>query len=493
MKYDFDMVVMGGGAGGLTAAGISASLGAKTALVEAQKLGGDCTWFGCVPSKTLLKSAKVAHYFRTADRYGLTATEPQFDFAKVMQRVHDVQEQIYEDADAPPNLESLGVEVVTGRASFTDAHQVEIEHGLDRRPISSRFFVIATGSTPAVPKIDGIAHTPYFTNETLFSLGRLPTRLIIIGAGPVGIEMAQAFRRLGAGVTVIDHQARILHRDDEELADMLKQRLTGEGVQFILGSTVKQVEESDGRILVVVEKGDASALSALEGDALLLAVGRRPTVGSLNLQAAGVQAGKTGIKVNKHCRTSRRHIFACGDVTGLYQFTHMAEHMAKVAISNAVLHIPVSIDMLTVPWCTYADPELAHAGASERELKERRVRYEVYRFPFSKIDRAVTESDDFGLVKIFARRFDGRVYGASILGANAGEMISEIALALRNKLTLRKIADTIHPYPTFALGDRRAADQWYIRKQSPTLVRWLQRIFRYRGQLPGPDTLSRIV
>lgn len=296
MLYDFDMVVIGGGAAGLTAAGISASLGAKTALVEAQRLGGDCTWFGCIPSKTLLKAAKVAHLMRTADRYGLTAVQPEFDFAGVMKHIHDVQQGIYEEADAPPNLERLGVEVILGRARFTNPHSLElVTHQEMRRRISSRLFVIATGSTPVVPKINGVSSSPYLTNETLFSLTKLPSKLIVIGAGPVGIEMAQAFRRLGAALAVIDHQTRILHRDDEELAGMLKQKLADEGIQFVLGSTVRQVESSAGRILAVVETGEGSALSVLEGDALPLAVGCSHNVESLNLEAAGVQAGEGGV------------------------------------------------------------------------------------------------------------------------------------------------------------------------------------------------------
>jgi pyruvate/2-oxoglutarate dehydrogenase complex dihydrolipoamide dehydrogenase (E3) component len=197
--------------------------------------------------------------------------------------------------------------------------------------------------------------------------------------------------------------------------------------------------------------------------------------------------------VDKHCRTSARNIFACGDVTGLYQFTHMSEHMAKVAASNAILRLPVSIDVRNVPWCTFTDPELAHVGADEDHLEKRGIRYETYRFPFSKIDRAITDGETTGMIKVLARKFDGRIYGASILGANAGDMISEYALAMRNKITLRNIADTIHPYPTYALGNRRAADQWYVRKQSRTFVRWLQRIFGYRGQLPDTSDPTRIV
>ena len=494
MATDFDMVVIGGGAAGLTAAGISASLGAKTALVEARKLGGDCTWTGCVPSKALLKAAGIAHSIRTADRYGLDATEPQINFPRIMGRVREIQTAIYEEADAPPVYEKLGIEVVDGKAQFIDRERVEIvtSDGSKRR-ITSRFFVIATGGRPAVPPIEGLADAPYLTSETIFSLSNLPAKMMVIGAGPIGIEMAQAFRRLGSEIAVLDTEKHILRRDDAELSELLQQHLSVEGVRFLLECAVRKIERHGATIRVTLQANSSSTEETVEGDTLLLAAGRRPNIEGLNLEAAGVKASHAGITVDLHCRTSTKNIFACGDVTGLYQFTHMSEHMAKVAVTTALLRFPMSIDRNNVPWCTYTDPELAHVGASESELKSRGQRYEVYRFPFTKIDRALTDRETTGLIKVWARKFDGRIYGASILGAHAGEMIGEFALAMRNKVTLRNMADTIHPYPTYGLGNRRAADQWYVRKQSRTFVRLLQMIFGYRGQLPDTSDPNRIV
>ena len=485
MYYDFDMVVIGGGAAGLTAAGLSASLGAKTALVEARKLGGECTWTGCVPSKTLLKAAKVVHTMRMADRHGLDPSTPNINFAKVMEHVHATQAHIYLEADAPPIYESMGVQVITAQAKFLDPRRLEIvdEQGT-RSQVSSRYFVIATGSAPHIPPLEGLSTTRYLTNETIFTLSDLPQRLIIIGAGPVGIEMAQAFRRLGSEVIVFDLEKSILSRDDRELTRQLQQSLVSEGIQFALARTVKKVERSGAGVQVTAGTEAASPALTVKGDALLLSSGRRANTDQLSLEAAGVAFNKTEILVDKHCRTSRKHIFACGDVTGRYQFTHMAEHMAKIAVSNALLRLPVSLDFKHVTWCTYTDPELSHVGGSEEELKRRGMQYEVYRFPFSKIDRAIIDNETTGMIKVLARSFTGKIHGVSILGANAGEMIGEYALAMRNGVTLRQIADTIHPYPTYALGNRRAADQWYVRKLSPTFVRWLQRIFGYRGQLP---------
>ncbi len=494
MATDFDMIVIGGGAAGLTAAGISASLGAKTALVEEHKLGGDCTWTGCVPSKSLLKIASVAHSIRTAGRYGLTGSEPHFDFSTLMERVHEIQAGIYEEADAPPVYQKMGIEVIKGKAQFIHREQIEVilTGGTSRR-MTSRFFVIATGGRPAFPAIEGLGSVPYLTSETIFSISKLPARMMVIGAGPVGIEMAQAFRRFGSDITVMDTDEHILRRDDPELSEILRQRLAGEGIRFLMGCRAKKIEYGSGTVRMTFQKRSSSTEDMLEGDALLLATGRRPNTEGLNLEAAAVRVGGAGITVDRHCRTSARNIFACGDVTGLYQFTHMSEHMAKVAVTTALVRFPMSIDSSNVPWCTYTDPELAHVGASESELKSRGQRYEVYRFPFNKIDRAVTDGETTGLVKVLARRVDGRIFGASILGVRAGEMICEFALAMRNKVSLRNMADTIHPYPTYALGNRRAADQWYVRKQSRALVRLLQTVFGYRGQLPDTSDPNRIV
>jgi pyruvate/2-oxoglutarate dehydrogenase complex dihydrolipoamide dehydrogenase (E3) component len=494
MARDFDMVVIGGGAAGLTAAGISASLGAKTALVEENRLGGDCTWTGCVPSKALLKAAGVANSIRTADRYGLKAAEPPFDFSAVMERVHEIQAAVYEEADAPPVYEKLGIEVMEWKAQFANRNAVRVifPDGTGHQ-ITSRFFVLATGGRPAIPSIEGLAETPYLTSESVFSIQELPPRMIVLGAGPVGIEMSQAFHRLGSQITVFDAGWHILGRDDVELSGSLCQHLASEGICFMLGCAVEHIKYDGATITVTFRRDASSAEETVQGDALLVATGRRPNIEGLNLEAAGVRTGPDGITVDRHCRTSAKNIFACGDVTGLYQFTHMSEHMAKVAVTNALLRFPMSMDTANVPWCTYTDPELAHVGASEMELKNRKQRYAVYRFPFSKIDRAVTDSETTGMVKVFARKFDGKIYGASILGARAGDMIGEFALAMRNNVTLRKMADTIHPYPTYVLGNRRAADQWYVRKQSRTFVRLLQRLFGYRGQLPDTSDPNRIV
>jgi pyruvate/2-oxoglutarate dehydrogenase complex dihydrolipoamide dehydrogenase (E3) component len=476
------MIVIGGGAAGLTAAGMSALLGAKTVLVERRRLGGDCTWFGCVPSKTLLRAARAVHDMRTADRFGLAAEFPHIDFSKVMEHVRQTRNRIYEDADAPPHMERLGAEVVGGRARFVDPHTIEVKDESNSvRRLSSRFFIIATGSRPKMPKF---AETP-FTNETIFELQTRPDRLVIIGAGPVGIEMAQAFTRLGSRVDVIGPGGGILPRDDPKHAAMLRDCLSKEGVVFHLGRKVTALTR--GRDGLNAELSDGRTLGC---DAALAAMGREPVIDGLELESAGVRVEPKGVLVDARCRTSHPHIYAAGDVTGKYNFTHMAEHMSKIAVTNAILRWPAKVDDKNIVWSTFSDPELARLGESEPELGARNAKYNEYCFPFEKLDRAVTDAATNGEIKVFADRA-GKILGVSIVGANAGEMISEYALAMRNGLRLSDVANTIHPYPTFLLGNRRVAERHVARQLDSPFLALLGRLLRYRGVRRGASAILR--
>ncbi len=479
-KHEYDLIVIGGGAAGLTASGMGASFGAKTMMIERAHLGGDCTWYGCVPSKAILKSAKVAQQIRQASHYGLTDQPVAIDFPKVMAHMRHIRQEIYDDADDPKIYENMGVDVVFGSASFVDPHTIDIASDNGTRRVTSRYFVIAAGASAFVPPIPGIDTVPYLTNESLFELKEQPKRLAIVGGGPIGTEMAQAFTRFGSEVIVIDMLDRILSKDDAELASLLKEALVSEGVRYVLGAGVKALAQGDdGSIQITVEQDGQR--HTIETDAVLMATGRRANVAALNPDAAGIAYTKQGITVNDRSRTNVRHIYAVGDVTGRYQFTHMSEHMAKVAVTNALLKVPMKIDTKHVPWVTFTDPEIAHTGMTEAELNAQGIAYTTYRFPFTKVDRALTDSEATGWIKVHAKRSNGKIYGVDILGASAGEMISEYALAMKNGVTLRNIADTIHPYPTYGLAVRRAADQWYVQKQSATLVRVLQFLFGYRG------------
>ena len=506
-RYDFDYVVIGGGAAGLTAAGIAANAGAKTMMIERHRLGGDCTWTGCVPSKALLHAAHLAHAARTGGAFGVDA-EVSIRFPDVIAHVHELREEVYHDADRPEIFEGFGVEVVHGEARFTGPHTIEIapEAGGDGAPreprrVTSRMFCVCTGGRAAPPPISGLDTVEALTNETLFEITEQPEHLVIVGAGPIGVEMGQAFTRLGSRVTVLDRSDRILGRDDATHAEALRQRLEEEGVAFRLGASVERVEPSDGASGGGASGGGASggvrvhlgSGESIEGDRLLIATGRKPNVEGLGLEAAGVEVGKRGIRVDDKCRTSQKHIYAAGDCTGEYQLTHMSEHMAKVATTNAIVKVPSKIDRARVPWTTFSSPEIAHLGAGEEELRERGKDYVVYRFPYSKVDRAITEGDTLGSVRVYATKWRGKILGASVLGERAGELMQILAVAMKAGATLQTLSDTLFAYPTYALGARRLADQWYVQKQFPTAIKALQKVFGYRGTVPPPPDPDRIV
>lgn len=490
-KFDYDMIVIGGGAAGLTASGIAANFGAKTMMVEADRLGGDCTWTGCIPSKSILKAGKTIRSIEEAGLWGGSGEKPVIDFKKVMAHVDRIRREVYEDADRPEIFEEMGIDVRFGKASFQDPHTIVIEKDGEQQTVSSRFFIIATGAKAFVPPIDGADETDVLTNESLFEIDELPEELIIVGGGPIGTEMSQAFSSLGSRVTVVDMASRILTKDDPELVEILSEELKKQGVRYELNASVSRMYEEGGSQYLVLDGDKGERI--LKADRILMATGRKANIRALNLKAAGVKTEHGAVVVDDSCRSSVSHIFAAGDVTGRYQFTHMSEHMAKTAATKALLKIPMKIDKKNVPWVTFTDPELAHVGATEKQLRDTGESFEVYRFPYSKIDRALAEDDSTGLIKIFAKKWSGKILGASVVGAHAGELISEYAVAMKNGISMRKLADTIHPYPSWSLGARRAADQWYIRNQSEWSVKLIKKIFGYRGEVPDYSDKDRVV
>lgn len=464
-----DLVIVGGGAGGLVVASVASQLGLKVTLIEKEaRLGGDCLHYGCVPSKTLIHAGKVAALMRRGPEFGLPACEPQVDLGKVADHVQAVIDHIQEHDD-PERFRGYGCEVIFGKAEFVDPHRVRVNGVV----ISSGRFVIATGSRPFVPPIEGLEDTGYLTNEDLFSLRELPPRLLVLGGGPVGLEMAQAFAHLGSKVTVVERLPHLLPQEDAEVSDALKNHLVTEGLDIHISTNVERVFR-DGTDTVVASS-DGPQFAA---DALLVAVGRRPVVEGLNLEAAGVSYGSKGVQVDRRMRTSQKHIYACGDVAGPYPLTHMAEYQAGIVIGNAVFRAPKKVDYRVVPWVTFTDPELARVGLTEMQAAEKEIRFTALRFPFKEIDRALTDSQTTGLAKLVVHK--GKVLGASILGPNAGELIHEIALAMKTGASIGDISATIHAYPTLAQIHRRTVNTWYGAKLfSPgtrRLVKWINRL-----------------
>lgn len=471
MKYDYDLVIVGGGAAGIAAAIMAANIGATTALIESRRLGGECTFTGCIPSKTLIHVARLFHDARKVRSFTATASGDQsVDFAAVMQHVRSVRERIYQSDDAPPNLEKRGVDVIAGHACFTGPHELQVRsHDGTLRPVRFRYAIIATGSEPLTLQTT----LPCLTNETLFEIRSLPRRFVIAGAGPVGIETAQAFARLGSAVTVVTPQPRVLPKDDDECAQIVQNGLEAEGVRFLFGRGIAEYRPEDGRRVAVLDDG-----TRLEADVLLAAIGRRPRVRGLGLDAAGVKTKDAKIVFDRRTRTTAKHIFLSGDVAQWHEFTHAAEHMSRVAVTNALFRIPAKLEAARMTWATFTSPEIAHAGETQERLDERGARYSVLRMPYSRIDRAVTDDATPGLIKVFADR-RGRVLGTTIVGERAGDLVGEWTLGISKGLSLRELSGTIHAYPTYALGSKRLADEWYASRIASVVAPIARRIFKY--------------
>jgi len=477
-RPEFDIVVIGGGAGGLVVAAGGAALGAKVALVDRHRLGGDCLWYGCVPSKALIQSARIAHTMRHAERWALRPADPAPDLAQVMERVRGVIAGI-EPNDSPERFRALGVDVTFGDGRFTAPDAFEIAG----RRLTGTTFVLATGSRPAVPDIPGLTQTPYLTNETLFDLREAVPSLLVVGAGPVGCELAQAMRRLGSEVTIVDAAARILAREDADVVQVVAQQLRDDGIRFCLDAKIRRVAGPTGAIMLTVVASDGRE-TVLTGTHLLLAAGRRANIEGLGLDAAGVPVADGHVVVDDKLRSSNRRIFAIGDVIGGYQFTHVAEHHAGIVLRHAIFRLGWAKPSRVVPWCTYTDPELARVGLSEADAQERRIPHRIYRFPFADIDRARTDGETLGFAKLVTDP-KGRMLGAAIVGARAGDLIAECVLAIGNGLRAEDIAAAIHAYPTMSQVARRAADQRAKARLTPSARRWIQRIFRLRGGWHG--------
>ena len=447
-----DLCVIGAGSGGLAVAAGAVQMGASVVLVERDRMGGDCLNYGCVPSKSLLAAAKLADGWRHGAELGVFYQPPRIDFTAVADSVERVIAGIALN-DSQARFERLGVHVIRAEARFIDRRTAQAGDTL----IRPRRFVIATGSRPAVPPIPSLDSVPYFTNETIFANRERPEHLVVIGGGPIGIELAQAYRRLGAAVTVID-AGPILPHDDAELTGRLAALLAAEGIALKPSVGVEVIARREAGLEVTLASGERIA-----GSHLLVAAGRRPDNAALNLAAAGIEATARGITVDARLRTTNRHAFAIGDAAGGPQFTHIALYHAGIVIRNALFRLPARVDYRSLPWVTYTDPELAQVGLTEAAASAQGS-IQVLRWPFADNDRAHTERDTAGEVKILARR-NGRIIGATILGAGAGDLILPWALAISQKLKIGALANLIVPYPTRGEAGKRAAGAYY----TPTL------------------------
>jgi pyruvate/2-oxoglutarate dehydrogenase complex dihydrolipoamide dehydrogenase (E3) component len=467
-QQQYDLVIIGAGSGGLIAAEFAVQLGAKTALVEKDRIGGDCTWTGCVPSKALLKAAKVAHEVRTASQYGIISQSPSTDMVRVHEYVQSAVQQIYQGT-TPEALRVKGIDVYLGAARFIDSSKVLAGD----TTLQSRHFLITTGARPVVPEISGLSSVPFVTYQQIFDNQRLPQSMVVVGGGPLGAEIAQAYQRLGAQVTVVAD--RLLPKEDQDVRDLMEQVFADEGIRRVKGRA-KAARKDAEFIMITTDRQEA------KGELLLVASGRKPNVDELDLEKAGVEYTQKGIKVDDELRTSANHIYAAGDVLGGYQFSHYAGWQAFQAVRNALL--PGSNSGLTdlVPWVTFTDPEVAHVGTSEQKARsDFGDELKIRRWTLSKVDRAVCENDRNGFIKVIAKA-DGSVLGATIVGERAGETITELVIAMKHKLKVMDIAGTIHAYPTYSTGVQLLATEMAVEKllsgTSGRIIRTLSAVAR---------------
>ncbi len=478
--YDYDIGILGGGSAGLTVASGAAQLGAKALLVEKEEaLGGDCLHFGCVPSKTLIKTAHVYHLMKNAREFGLPEVDVKpVDFRDVAARIRSVIETIQEH-DSVERFCKLGAKVMFGSPEFVDEHSIR----LNGQTFSAKTWVISTGSSPAIPQVEGIRNTPFITNKEIFSLDRLPSSMIVLGGGPIAIEMAQAFQRLGTEVSVVQRSGQILSKEDPDMAGLALESLTAEGMKFYLNARIKSVRDFGPDREVVFEQGDDTI--SLKAEAIFIALGRKINIDGLGLEGIGLKSDARGIPTDKRLRTNHRHIYAAGDVTGKYQFTHAAGYEGGIVVSNAIFHLPRSTDYTYMPWCTYTDPELASIGMNEKRASDSGIQYSVWTSDFAGNDRSLAEGERVGKVKLLLDEKENPV-GVQIYGPQAGELISEWVAALNGKVKLSKLVGAVHPYPTLAEINKRVVGDVFSEKIFSEKVRkGLKFFFNFKGRACG--------
>ncbi len=465
-RFDRNLIVIGAGSAGLVSAYIAAAVNAKVTLVEKHKMGGDCLNTGCVPSKALIKSAKLASLINRSNEFGINVPESSIDFPAVMERVQSIINKI-EPHDSVERYESLGVECIEGEARITSPWTVEI----DDKTLSARNMIIATGARPFIPPIKSIEQINYLTSDNLWEIRELPKRLIVLGGGPIGCELTQAFSRLGSKVTQIEMLPRIMAREDEEIAAMITKRFQHEGVDIRSNHIAKEIVKRDNQKILICEHDNKSI--EIEFDEILVAVGRVANTSGFGLEELGMELNpdKT-IRVNEKLQTSNPNIFACGDVAGPYQFTHTAAHQAWYASVNALFGSfkKFKVDYSVIPWATFTDPEVARVGLNEQDAKEKGIDYEVTTYGIEDLDRAITEGEDHGIVKVLTAPGKDKILGVTIIGDHAGELITEYISAMKHNFGMNKILGTIHIYPTLSEANKFVAGIWKKTNAPKTLL-----------------------
>ncbi|MBF2054175.1 MAG: mercuric reductase [Candidatus Sericytochromatia bacterium] len=462
----YNLVVIGGGTAGLVSAAGAASLGAKVALIERSLMGGDCLNTGCVPSKAVIRSGRAAHDIRAASHFGIQSQIEAIDFAAAMGRMRQVRAQISHH-DSFERFKNLGIDVYMGSARFINDRQLEV----GGQTLDFKKAVIASGARARVPEIPGLAEAGYLTNENVFNLTALPQRLVCIGGGPIGCELAQAFHRLGAQVTLIHNSDHLLNREDPDAAAVVQAQFLKEGIQLILNAELTGVAQSAaGKTVSYRIAGQSYQIVA---DAILLATGRQPNVEKMGLEAAGVRFQPQGVEVNDHLQTSNPRIFAAGDVCMRWQFTHAADFAARIVLQNALFMGRKKLSSLLMPWCTYTDPEVAHVGLYAHEAKAQGIAVDIYQKPFAEVDRALADGETEGFVKVLTAKGSDRILGATVVARHAGDMLGELTLAIQHNIGLGKIASVIHPYPTQAEAIRHLGDQYNRTRLKP----WVKNLF----------------
>jgi pyruvate/2-oxoglutarate dehydrogenase complex dihydrolipoamide dehydrogenase (E3) component len=493
----YNVVIIGAGTAGLVTAAGTVGLGGRVALIERNKMGGDCLNYGCVPSKALIASARVISSIRQASKWGLDNQEPQFEFETVFASMRSRRAKIAPH-DSAERFESLGVDVFLGEARFVSPHEIIV----DGQTLRAKNFVIAAGSRAGIPPIEGMRDVPFFTNETVFDeLRKKPESMIVLGGGPIGCELSQAMSRLGVKVTIIELLDQILPKEDFEVADWMETLLETEGIRVLRSSQATRVSMRDGKVqfdLIRTPRGAREGEpTQVVADTLLISAGRVPNVEKLNLEAAGVKASPRGIEVNAYLQTSQPHIYAAGDIVGPYQFTHIADAQARVVVRNILMPFQMlrqRMDYSVVPWCTYTAPEIAHVGLNETEASQQNISYDLICVRIDELDRAIVEREELGFVKVLTARGTDKILGVTMVAAHAGDLLHEFVLAMKHRIGLSQLATTIHAYPTFAELGRKVGDRYNKKRLTPFVKRaftWLYKRARTASGRTPPHVRER--